>query len=93
MATGLGIHLTNANAITNAQAVYGGLGLGIGLFLAICAARPGLQQAGLLAGEHVRRTASVAMTPAPRDVMRMVVTIAMRCSARSRPSRVMVRGK
>jgi hypothetical protein len=49
MATGLGIHLTNADAITDAQAVYGGLELGVGVFLAICAIRQTFQHAGLLA--------------------------------------------
>ena len=49
MASGLGIHLTNADAITDAQAVYGGLELGVAVFLAICALRPALKWAGLLA--------------------------------------------
>lgn len=49
MASGLGIRLTNADAITDAQAVYGGLELGVGTFLGICGLRPRLQWAGLLA--------------------------------------------
>ena len=49
MATGLGIHLTNADAITDAQAVYGGLELGVGVFLVVCALKPAMQFAGLLA--------------------------------------------
>ncbi|MEO6954405.1 MAG: DUF4345 family protein [Polyangia bacterium] len=49
MALPLGIHLTNADAITDAQAVYGGLELGLGVFLTVCALRPTLQWAGLLA--------------------------------------------
>ena len=49
MATPLGIQLTNADAITDAQAVYGGLELGVGLFLALCARRADLHRIGLLA--------------------------------------------
>lgn len=49
MALGLGIHLTNADAITDAQAVYGGLELGVGVFLGICAVKKPMQHAGLLA--------------------------------------------
>ena len=49
MAKALGIELTSADAITDAQAVYGGLELGAGLFLAICAARPQLTRTGVLA--------------------------------------------
>lgn len=49
MASGLGIRLTNADAVTDAQAVYGGLELGVGAFLGICALRQRLQHAGLLA--------------------------------------------
>jgi hypothetical protein len=49
MAGGLGIQLTNADAITDAQAVYGGLELGVGIFLALCARRATLYQIGLLA--------------------------------------------
>ncbi len=49
MATGLGIQLTNADAITDAQAVYGGLELGVGIFLVVCALRPAMLFSGLLA--------------------------------------------
>lgn len=48
MAGGLGIQLTNADAITDAQAVYGGLELGVGVFLGIGALRPAFLHAGLL---------------------------------------------
>lgn len=45
----LGIVLSNADAITDAQAVYGGLELGIGMFLLYCAYRQQFRFAGLLA--------------------------------------------
>jgi hypothetical protein len=49
MATGLGIQLTNADAITDAQAVYGGLEFGAGAFLALCALRRSMTHTGLIA--------------------------------------------
>jgi hypothetical protein len=49
MAGPLGIVLSNADALTDAQAVYGGLELGLGLYLAWCALRQPLRFGGLLA--------------------------------------------
>jgi hypothetical protein len=48
MAGELGIQLTSADAITDAQAIYGGLELGVGAVLAVCALHRPLQRAGLL---------------------------------------------
>lgn len=69
MAGPLGILLTNADAVTDAQAVYGGLELGLGIFLAYCASKPAHRQIGLLAatlalgGLGLSRLAGVAMVP------------------------------
>ena len=49
MAGPLGIILSNADAITDAQAIYGGLELGVGVFLVCCAFNQSLRFAGLLA--------------------------------------------
>lgn len=45
----LGIVLSNADAITDAQAVYGGLELGLGAFLILCALKQQMRLAGLFA--------------------------------------------
>ena len=74
MAHGLGIELTNADAITDAQAIYGGMELGAGVFLAICALRPNLQRTGLLAatlllgGLGCCRALGIAMAATPVTV-------------------------
>jgi hypothetical protein len=71
MSQPLGIVLTNADAVTDAQAVYGGLELGVGLFLAYCATRPHLRHVGLLAstltltGLGLTRLIGVAMSATP----------------------------
>jgi hypothetical protein len=71
MAGPLGIHLGNADAITDAQAVYGGLELGLGAFLAVCAFRPDLRWAGLIAatltlgGLALARSIGVLMVHTP----------------------------
>lgn len=53
MAGPLGIILSNADAITDAQAIYGGLELGVAVFLVCCAFRQPLRFAGLLAATLV----------------------------------------
>lgn len=69
MAGGLGIVLTNADALTDAQAVYGGLELGSAVFLTICALRPRLQVTGLLAATSMLgglwfcRSLGIALAP------------------------------
>lgn len=50
MAQPLGIVLTNADATSDARAVYGGLEIGIGLFLAYCALSAATRRTGLVAG-------------------------------------------
>jgi hypothetical protein len=49
MSLPLGINLTNPDAITDAQAVYGGLELGFGIFLIYCTIKEQLRFAGILA--------------------------------------------
>ena len=49
MANPLGIHLTNSDATSDARAVYGGLELGVGLFLSWCVASADRRTLGLTA--------------------------------------------
>lgn len=49
-ATLLGFELSNAQALTEMRAFYGGLELGLGLFFIVCALRVDLARAGLVLG-------------------------------------------
>ncbi len=53
MAGPLGIVLTNGDATSDARAVYGGMELGLGLFLGISALSPARRNQGLLAATLV----------------------------------------
>jgi hypothetical protein len=70
MAGPLGISLANADATSDARAVYGGLELGLAVLLVICAARRDLRTFGLLAatctlgGLGVCRLIGVGVDPA-----------------------------
>jgi len=50
MAQPLGIVLTNADATSDARAVYGGMEIGFGLFLAYCAFSATTRRTGLIGG-------------------------------------------
>ena len=50
MASKVGIHLDNVGAIVDVQGLYGGLELGLGLFLGYCALAADRARLGLLAG-------------------------------------------
>lgn len=59
-ASAIGFELSNAAALTEMRAFYGGLELGLGIFFVLCAVRPNLVRAGLTLG--VVALASVAST-------------------------------
>ena len=71
MAEPLGIALANADATSDARAVYGGLEIGIGVFLAYCALATNRRSIGLVAamlalfGLGLARLAGILVAPEP----------------------------
>ena len=50
MAASVGVSMLSTGAVVDVQGIYGGLELGIGIFLGICAVDPAFTRVGLLAG-------------------------------------------